>query len=95
MQIPLLGMVAHHIMTVAILPLVKAATRYLTSIYSTINLCNLYLLEGFISPKIFIYFFINSDSKLTQTQMLRLAYSKTISKSNPSPSPNLNPNLNL
>ena len=28
--------------------------------------------EGFISPKIFIYFFINSDSNLTQTQMLTL-----------------------
>ena len=28
--------------------------------------------EGFISPKIFIYFCINSDSNLTQTQMLTL-----------------------
>ena len=29
-------------------------------------------LEGFISPEIFIYFFVNSDSNLTQTQMLTL-----------------------
>ena len=29
-------------------------------------------LEGFISPEIFIYFFINYDSNLTQTQMLIL-----------------------
>ena len=29
-------------------------------------------MEGFISPEIFIYFFINSDSTLTQTQMLTL-----------------------
>ena len=28
--------------------------------------------EGFISLEIFIYFFINSDSNLTQTQMLTL-----------------------
>ena len=28
--------------------------------------------EGVISPKIFIYFFINFDSNLTQTQMLTL-----------------------
>ena len=28
--------------------------------------------EGFISPEIFIYFFINSDLNLTQTQMLTL-----------------------
>ena len=28
--------------------------------------------EGFISPEIFIYFFINSDSNLTQTRMLTL-----------------------
>ena len=28
--------------------------------------------EGVISPKIFIYFFINSDSNLTQTQTLTL-----------------------
>ena len=28
--------------------------------------------EGSISPNIFIYFFINSDSNLTQTQMLTL-----------------------
>ena len=26
--------------------------------------------KGFISPKIFIYFFINSDSNLTRTPML-------------------------
>ena len=31
--------------------------------------------EGFISPEIFIYFFINSDSNLTQTQMLTLKLS--------------------
>ena len=41
--------------------------------------------EGFISPEIFIYFSVNSDSNLTRTQML------TIPKSNP----NLNPNFNL
>ena len=29
-------------------------------------------LEGFISPEIFIYFFINSDSNITQTQTLSL-----------------------
>ena len=29
-------------------------------------------MEGFISPEIFIWFFINSDSNLTQTQMLTL-----------------------
>ena len=28
--------------------------------------------KGFISPEIFIYFSINSDSNLTQTQMLTL-----------------------
>ena len=28
--------------------------------------------KGFISPEIFIYFFINSDSNLTQTQILTL-----------------------
>ena len=32
--------------------------------------------EGFISPKIFIYFFINSDSNLIQTQMLTLKLSQ-------------------
>ena len=31
--------------------------------------------EGFTLPKIFIYFFINSDSNLTQTQMLILKLS--------------------
>ena len=31
--------------------------------------------EGFILPEIFIYFFINSDSNLTQTQMLTLKLS--------------------
>ena len=31
--------------------------------------------EGFISPEIFVYFFINSDSSLTQTQMLTLKLS--------------------
>ena len=31
--------------------------------------------EGFISPEIFIYFSINSDSNLTQTQMLTLKLS--------------------
>ena len=31
--------------------------------------------KGFISPEIFIYFFIYSDSKLTQTQMLTLKLS--------------------
>ena len=31
--------------------------------------------EGFISQEIFIYFFINSDSILTQTQMLTLKLS--------------------
>ena len=30
------------------------------------------LKEGFISPENFIYFFINSDSNLTQTQILAL-----------------------
>ena len=44
--------------------------------------------EGFISPEIFIYFSINSDSNLTGTQIN--AYSKTISKSNPNPNPNFN-----
>ena len=34
-----------------------------------------YILEGFISPEIFIYFFISSDSNLTQTQMLTLKLS--------------------
>ena len=34
-----------------------------------------YLNESFISPEIFIYFFINSDSNLTQTQMLTLKLS--------------------
>ena len=29
-------------------------------------------LEGFISPEIFIYFFIYSDANATQTQMLTL-----------------------
>ena len=29
-------------------------------------------MEDFISPEIFIYFFINSDSNITQTQMLSL-----------------------
>ena len=29
-------------------------------------------MEGFISPEIFIYFFVNSDTSLTQTQMLTL-----------------------
>ena len=29
-------------------------------------------MEGFISPEIFIYFFINSDSTVTQTQILTL-----------------------
>ena len=29
-------------------------------------------MEGFISAEIFIYFFINSDSNLTQTQMFSL-----------------------
>ena len=43
--------------------------------------------EGFISPKIFTYFFINSDSNLIQTQMLTL---KLFPKSNPNPNPNLN-----
>ena len=31
--------------------------------------------ESFISPEIFIYFFINFDSNLTQTQMLTLKLS--------------------
>ena len=31
--------------------------------------------EGFISPEIFIYFSFNSDSNLTQTQMLTLKLS--------------------
>ena len=48
--------------------------------------------EGFISPKIFIYFFINSHSNLTQNSN---AYSKTFLKSNPNRNPNLNSNLNL
>ena len=32
-------------------------------------------MEGFISPEIFIYFFINSDSNLTQTQKRTLKLS--------------------
>ena len=46
--------------------------------------------KGFISPKIFIYFFINSDSNLTLTQMLTLKLSpnRTLNQI-----PNLNPNL--
>ena len=44
--------------------------------------------EGFISPEIFIYFSINSDSKSNPNSN---AYSKTIPKSNPNPNPNLNP----
>ena len=43
--------------------------------------------EGFISPKIFTYSFINSDSNLIQSQMLTL---KLFPKSNPNPNPNLN-----
>ena len=48
--------------------------------------------EGFISPEILIYFFINSDLNLTQTQMLtlKLSLNRTLN-----PNPNLNPNLNL
>ena len=34
--------------------------------------------EGFISPEIFIYFFIISDSNLTQTQMLTLELSPNL-----------------
>ena len=33
---------------------------------------DLFCVEGFISPEILIYFFSNSDSNLTQTQMLTL-----------------------
>ena len=43
--------------------------------------------KGFISPKIFTYFFINSDSNLIQSQMLTL---KLFPKLNPNPNPNLN-----
>ena len=43
--------------------------------------------KGFISPEIFTYFFINSDSNLILTQMLTL---KLFPKSNPNPNPNLN-----
>ena len=32
-------------------------------------------MEGFISLEIFVYLFINSDSNLTQTQMLTLKLS--------------------
>ena len=42
--------------------------------------------KGFISLEIFIYFFINSDSKLTPNSN---AYSKTIHKSTPNPNTNL------
>ena len=35
----------------------------------------LFSLEGFISPEIFNYFFINSDSNLTQTHVLTLKLS--------------------
>ena len=39
-------------------------------------------MEGFISLKIFIYFFSNSDSNLTQTQMptLKLSPNRTLTQ---------------
>ena len=39
--------------------------------------------EGFISPEIFIYFFVKFDSNLTQTQMftLKLFPNRTLTQS--------------
>ena len=54
-------------------PLQTKIVCFINTRGSVVNLSVYYkLLEGFVSPQIFIQFFINSDSDLTQAQMFAL-----------------------